>query len=284
LVDCALWSNGAILSGVGVTAGSAVPDIQAPSVPGSPNFTNTTSSSTTLNWSASTDNVAVTGYRIDIATNNTFTNFVSGYNNKDVGNVLTSSITGLSSSTTYYGRVRAYDAAGNTSASSNTASATTQANGGTGTPVIWKNLVGASANGSTLTKTTADGWNSGAASTQTISGNGKVEFKAGQANKSLMCGLSETNPDAHYRTIKYALYAHNSGSLYIFEMGESKGIVGTYTTSDTLSVERTSGVIRYKKNGTLLYTSATQSNASLLVDCALWSSGAVLSGAGVATG
>ena len=53
-----------------------------------------------------------TGYRLDVATRNNFTpnSFVNGYNNLDVGNATSRSVTGLNANTTYYYRVRAYNA------------------------------------------------------------------------------------------------------------------------------------------------------------------------------
>jgi hypothetical protein len=77
-----------------------------------------------------------TGYRLDVATNNSFTNYVTGYQNLNVGNVLSRSVTGLSPSTTYYYRVRAYNGDG-TSGNSNVVSVTTLPP--TGRPVVITN-------------------------------------------------------------------------------------------------------------------------------------------------
>ncbi|HEY5706892.1 MAG TPA: malectin domain-containing carbohydrate-binding protein [Terrimicrobiaceae bacterium] len=80
------------------------PDTQAPTVPGSLSAANTTATGVTLNWTASTDNVAVTGYKVSrdgvlIAT-------VTGLSYSD---------SGLSPSTSYAYTVVAQDAAGNVS-------------------------------------------------------------------------------------------------------------------------------------------------------------------------
>ena len=77
-----------------------------------------------------------TGYRLDVATNNSFTNYVVGYQNLNIGNALSRSVTGLSPSTTYYYRVRAFDGNG-TSGNSNVVSVTTLSP--TGFPVVITN-------------------------------------------------------------------------------------------------------------------------------------------------
>ena len=65
-----------------------------------------------------------TGYTLDVAINNSFTNYVTGYHNLNVGNALGRGVTGLSPNTTYYYRVRAYNGNG-TSSNSNVVSVTT---------------------------------------------------------------------------------------------------------------------------------------------------------------
>lgn len=100
-------------------------DDTAPSDPTNPALTNPTASTLDFSWTASTDDVGVAGYRIDVSLNSDFSGYVTGYNSKDVGNTTRTSVTGLQPMTSYYARVRAYDAAGNVSGNSPTASGTT---------------------------------------------------------------------------------------------------------------------------------------------------------------
>jgi endo-1,4-beta-xylanase len=107
-------------------AGTGGGDTQAPSAPSGLTASSTTSSSVSLAWTASTDNVGVTGYQVLRAPG------ASGGSFTQVGTSTTPSFTntGLTASTTYRFQVRAVDAAGNTSAVSNTVTAMTQAGGG----------------------------------------------------------------------------------------------------------------------------------------------------------
>jgi chitodextrinase len=105
----------------------AVPDTIAPSTPAGLTANGVSASQINLSWNASTDNVAVTGYRI----------YRNGSFLIALGAVTSFSNTGLTASTTYTYNVDAIDAAGNASGISNSASGTTQASGGTpGTPSI----------------------------------------------------------------------------------------------------------------------------------------------------
>jgi Fibronectin type III domain len=66
------------------------------------------------------------GYRLDVATDSSFSNYVNGYRDLDVGSTTGRVVTALSPGTTYYYRVRAYNATG-TSSSSDVATASTTA-------------------------------------------------------------------------------------------------------------------------------------------------------------
>ena len=103
-------------------------DTQAPSVPANLTAPSTTASSISLAWSASTDNVGVTGYQILRAPG------TSGGTFTQVGTSATTSFvnSGLTANTTFRYQVRAVDAAGNASAVSNTVTATTLTGGAGG--------------------------------------------------------------------------------------------------------------------------------------------------------
>ncbi|GAA5051685.1 chitinase [Thermocatellispora tengchongensis] len=105
------------------SGGGGGDDTSAPTVPGNLRSTAATSSSVSLAWNASTDNVGVTGY--EVYRGGTLVTTTGG-------TATTYTDTGLAASTTYTYTVRARDAAGNRSAASNQISVTTSNSGGGG--------------------------------------------------------------------------------------------------------------------------------------------------------
>ncbi len=91
------------------------------------------SNSFTTNWSSVS---GATGYRLDVSPNSSFSTYVAGYQNLNVGNTTSRSVSGLNASTTYYYRVRAYNGNG-TSGNSNVVNVTTLS--ATGPPVVITN-------------------------------------------------------------------------------------------------------------------------------------------------
>ncbi|MFE2754685.1 cellulase family glycosylhydrolase [Actinosynnema sp. NPDC059335] len=111
------------------------PDTTPPSTPGTPTASGVTSSSATLSWAASTDNVGVTGYDVVRVNGATETAAVSSA-------TTTATVTGLSANTAYTFAVYARDAAGNRSTRSNTVTVTTQAGGGGGSCAVTYKVAG----------------------------------------------------------------------------------------------------------------------------------------------
>ena len=109
-----LYDNGVRV--FGNEPGGSTPDTQVPTTPANLRVTGTTSTSVSLAWNASTDDIGVTGYQVLRGTT-------------VVGNPtgLTFTDTGLTASTTYSYTVRALDASGKVSPSSTAVPATTTA-------------------------------------------------------------------------------------------------------------------------------------------------------------
>ncbi len=143
--------------------------------------------------------------------------------------------------------------------------------------VIWTNLVGTTATGSALSKNVADGWNAGAASTRAlVSGDGFVELTAAETDTTRMLGLSRDNTNTDWADIDFGLYLYSNATVYIVEGGLTRGIFGAYVTGDRFQVAIESGVVVYRRNGVLLYTSSLTPTYPLLVDAAMYTTGATL--------
>ena len=111
------------LSSYSNTTSAATPDTTAPSQPGTLSATPVSGGEVDLSWGASTDNVGVSGYRIERCAGSGCSNFTQIATTTGTGTSYKD--TGVSASTSYSYRVRATDAAGNLSSYSNTAGATT---------------------------------------------------------------------------------------------------------------------------------------------------------------
>ena len=115
------------------------PDTTPPSVPTGLRASAVSSSQINLSWTASSDNVGVSGYRVYRGGTQIATTSATSFTN-----------TGLSPSTTYTYAVAAFDAAGNLSAQSSPASATTPAAPDTTPPTV---SITSPSNGQTVSAT-----------------------------------------------------------------------------------------------------------------------------------
>ncbi|CAM4247646.1 chitodextrinase [Paenibacillus endophyticus] len=108
-----------------VTTNAAAGDTTVPSAPANLASPSKTDTSVNLTWSASTDNVGVTGY--NVYNGSTLAGTTTGASATSI------TVTGLAASTAYSFTVKAKDAANNLSAASNALSVTTNASSGGGT-------------------------------------------------------------------------------------------------------------------------------------------------------
>jgi chitodextrinase len=131
-------SGGAWVMQVAAFKAEAGTDTTPPSIPAGLTATATSPAQINLSWTASTDDVGVTGYQVERCQGSGCTNFtlvttVPGTSFAD---------TGRSAATTYRYRVRATDAAGNLSSDSVIATATTQSSSDTTPPSVPTGLTG----------------------------------------------------------------------------------------------------------------------------------------------
>jgi chitodextrinase len=129
--------NGAVSSGTNPCS----VDTQAPTVPTAVTAAAMDSNTVTVSWTASTDNVGVTGYKVlrggtQVGTATTGTSYTDST---------------VAANTTYSYTVQAYDAAGNVSAASSAASVTTPQKVDTTPPTVPSNLVSSNVTATTAT-------------------------------------------------------------------------------------------------------------------------------------
>lgn len=215
-----------------IWGGTPSGDTQAPTTPTSLASTSKTATSITLSWTASTDNVAVTGY--DIYANSVLKTTVSG---------TTATITGLTASTAYSIYAKAKDAAGNTSASSNTISVTTNSSGsGTATDLLFSEYIEGSGNNKALEianntgssvslsaysikKQTngAGSWSTGLALTGTLTTGSKFVI----VNSSMSSACFSTSA-ANISTTATELTFNGNDAVGLFKNGVLIDIIGTF--------------------------------------------------------
>ena len=212
--------------------GTTTPDTEAPSTPTNLIVTGSTSSTISLSWTASTDNIMVATY--DIYLDGTL---------KTSSATNSATVTGLNPSTTYTFYIKAKDAAGNISSQSNTVTGTTTENTGGGgnnnnTTCGTENFEGIS--GTPNTYETINWTNNGitwtatdSRSDQTIN-NKAITVRNGTLSSSTISGGISS------LTIKTQLkFSGTNGSFKLFINGIEKG---TIPYSDTVTTTTISNI------------------------------------------
>src|SRR6185436_12181459 len=137
--------------------------------------------------------------------------------------------------------------------------------------VVWTNLVGVSAAGNSLAKTSGIGWNAGAVSTKALgSGNGYLEFTATGPLSDRIVGFAPTDHVSSYLDILFGLELSDGGNIWLIESGQFVGVLGSYAAGDRFRVAIESGVARYYRNGVLFYQGGPVSVYPLWAGAALF--------------
>lgn len=151
--------------------------------------------------------------------------------------------------------------------------------------ISWNSLTNASASSpvySLKKTTTGNSWDAGAISTESItsgSGDGFVSVVADATNTARMFGMGNANTNATQADIEFGLILRSDGTLEVMESGTSKGTYGAYYRGDVLKVQVVSGVVKYYRNSTILYTAAKSPTYPIYLDTSISTSGGVLAGA-----
>lgn len=144
---------------------------------------------------------------------------------------------------------------------------------------FWTSVVGADANGNALTKTApSSGWGDAGASTSRsiASGDCFVEFSSGESTTGKAVGLSHGDDSQSFNDIDFDLVLGANRKVYVYEGSVLRGQVSSYVANDIFRVEIVAGVVLYRKNGALLFTSTLAPTYPVVADAALFSPGATI--------
>jgi len=211
---CETFSYGEVEDyNVTFTSGSTA-DTQAPTAPTNLASSNVTTSSCSLSWTASTDNVGVTGY--DVYRNGTLLASTTS---------TSYSVTGLSASTTYSFYVKAKDAAGNVSSASSTLSVTTSTASDTQAPTAPTGLAASGVTSSSLTLS----WT---ASTDNVAVTGYDVYR----NGTLLASTTSTS---------YSVTGLTASTTYTFYVKAKDAAGNVSSASSTVSATTSTDAITY---------------------------------------
>ena len=116
------------------------------------------------------------------------------------------------------------------------------------------------------------GWNAGANSIATFSGDGEATFSVPGGAIGVVAGLTATPYGNSYLDATHALQFSN-GQVAAMERGVVRAELGTYSASDVFAIRRTGTTVTYLKNDVLQYTSQTYSAGVAFLDAALYAGG-----------
>ncbi|MFB9328208.1 lytic polysaccharide monooxygenase [Paenibacillus aurantiacus] len=205
----AVWdiadTGNAWYNAIDVQFGNGPADNVAPTAPSGLNATAVGTTTATLNWGASSDNIAVAGYEVYAGSNPTTIVTVPA-------NQLSVNLTNLAAGTTHALSVKAYDAAGNRSPASNVVQVTTDPLPVDNTPPTAPSglhVMGTAGSNSLTLMWSASSDESGIAGYRIYSGSTLIATVAGSSTEKLVTGLT---PSTSYTFTVVAFDPSNNAS------------------------------------------------------------------------
>ncbi|MFN8699532.1 MAG: arabinofuranosidase catalytic domain-containing protein, partial [Flavobacteriales bacterium] len=122
-------------------------------------------------------------------------------------------------------------------------------------------------------------WNGGAASWNTVQNNGYFEFTASETSTARMAGLSNTNANADWTSIQYAVYLRSDALWEVRQSGSGPLFLGPYAGNDVFRIAVENNVVRYYQNNILRYISLVTPTLPLLVDVSILTIGGTVTNA-----
>jgi hypothetical protein len=115
------------------------------------------------------------------------------------------------------------------------------------------------------------GWDAGAVSTQMLlNGDGFVEFADDGFGGQRIAGLSHGNTNTDFTDVDFGILLADNDSFHVYEAGVYKGYFGVSEEGDRFRVAIENGVVKYRRNGVLFYTSLNVPTYPLLMDMAIF--------------
>ena len=116
------------------------------------------------------------------------------------------------------------------------------------------------------------GWNSGAVSIATLTGDGMFQFSVPGSSVGVVTGFDVVHVGTSYAEIQFGIYCA-SGNFQIMENGVALTAPAPFVTSDVFTISRLQPEVMYFHNSTLVYTSLQPSSGTVFVDACLYFGG-----------
>ena len=120
----------------------------------------------------------------------------------------------------------------------------------------------------TQTTTNTPSWNAGARTVATLPADGAFSFSVGQSI-GIVCGLNANDQSVSYLEIAHGFLIEDT-RYRVVENGVYKTAWASYSKSATFKIARRWGVVTYRVDDALIYTSAAPSVGAVFLDASLY--------------